>query len=92
MLREFYGWSESQLLDALNQAQQALAAGITLVSGSAGDINGAGQMSYSPRERITALQRALFELDPNRYAIFSAAGQNRTRIVFSGSPQAALGY
>ena len=83
--REFFGWSEPDLLTALRDAQIALAAGTTITTAGSGDVNASSLANYSPRERIQSIQRALYELNNERYAIFAAAGQNRTRSVFNSS-------
>lgn len=85
---EFYGCTEEQLLDWLHDAQKALATGKTMTSFS----NEAGSSSFlmnlTPEQRIRKLQRALYEIDNTRYAIFEAADQSFAAPVFNVSSRA----
>ena len=83
MLREFYGITEEQLLAWLRTAQEDLARGAPVTSFSNESGASTTQLTEPPTIRIAKLQRALYETDPVRYAVFACAGQNRTRPNFA---------
>lgn len=88
MLLDFFGWTESELLAALKSAQQDLANGTMIAGVGAGDINKSNQIQSLARERIQNLQRALYELDPDKYDLFEHAAANRSCPVFNSSSRA----
>jgi len=79
----FYGWSESDLLAALRAAQEDYARGRVIVGAGAGDVSSTSVAERSALQRITALQRALYEFDPVTYAQFATVGRNQVIAAFA---------
>lgn len=90
-----YGWTEADLLTALQNAAQDLAKGVVIVESSSGDVMGRKQMTNNPRERIAEIKANLGTLylqDPVTYIAYEGfvlEGQNVVRANFAGSAAAA---
>lgn len=79
---EFYGWTEDELLNALKSAQKDYASGASITGSGSGDINATRLVQSTPLARIRAIQKALFQLDPEKYADFGGVGQSQTVPIF----------
>lgn len=83
-LTDFWGWTADELLAALKAAQKDLASGSSTISASAGDVATQKMITNPARVRIAALQKALYELDPDTYADFQDVGCSTTIAIFQG--------
>lgn len=77
-LNYFIGWTQARLEAELTKAQQELAAGASIQSGSGGDTS-FSQISQIPiQQRIEMLYRALNALDSTTYPAASITRHDRT--------------
>lgn len=65
----FTGWTEAQLLTQRTAIQEEIAAGGSIVSASAGDVNSQRQTQLGAITRLSLVMRALHALDPDTYPL-----------------------
>jgi hypothetical protein len=82
-LNYFVGQSVEWLEAQLQQVQEDLAAGKTLIQWGAGDSSGIRKVQLTPQYRFQLLYYALSQLDPDTYPVAAQVPRNRTKAVFS---------
>lgn len=65
----FTGWTEAELLTQRRAIQEEIAAGGSIVSASAGDVNSQRQTQLGAITRLSLVMRALHALDPDAYPL-----------------------
>lgn len=82
-LTTLWGETEASLLAALAKAREDFKKGSAIIAVGSGDVNAAKTIQASARERISEIQAALYELDPDTYEDFACVGHNQTVARFS---------
>ena len=67
MVNYFEGWSEDQLLAALEEVRKDIAKGRTLIQWGAGDSSGMSKITTTPEQRYRYIWFALSQLNSTVY-------------------------
>lgn len=80
----FIGWSQAELEEALEAAQEDYSRGKTLSSIGSGDANSSKTIQMDALQRIKAILKALNVIDPTTYPSDSIHEVRRTQVLFTG--------